>query len=387
MAYFKVLIFIILVFPATTSALAQNTDRIAEINSATIGLRGGYDSNPTDGERARGSAFVTQALNWDYARGSNRDGYGLSLTMQNTTYHPRVIAASLANNLTFTAATPLTEALTLRGVLTASNEQTWSRRQNAALLRTRLEYDQETFRLFGSLEARAGALNERNYFALGSFLPRDENSLTVTTLAGAAYKTTYGEIGVSASAARTRYLEDYDYIGFRRDNDRVQPNLFYAGNVAGATLEGSVSPLNAWFPAKDFDSLRRLLYTAKAKIPLGAFTVALTSSRTTQETTLPFSVIDLVTQHEARLTARFWEKNAVSLFVRQKIDDYYGLSAKATTRSLGLEYARNLDNGFAATAAVTARRVRETGNSIPDAINVMIGLQKQFEFSKAEKKS
>ncbi len=375
---------LILALPAHR-AIAQASAPTSESSVATIGLRGGYDSNPGDAPEARGSIFATQTLNSDYASGSAKQGYGVSVATANTTYDPRVLAANLNDTVTFNAATLLADNLVLRGTLAASDEQSWSRRQNSLLLRTRLEYDTVDYRLFANLEARIGALNERNYFALGSFLPRDENSAALTAMPGAAYKTAYGEIGVSLSATRVSYLEDYDYIGFRRDNDRLQPNLFYSGKLGAVTLEGSVSAFNALFPAKDFEDVRRILYTAKLNIPFGWAALDLASSRTVQDTTLPFSVIDVVDQHESRLTAKFWSKNAVGFFVRQKTEDYLGLYAKATTRSIGLEYARNLGDGLAATAAVTARRVKETGIAIPDALTVQIGLQKQLDFRKAGK--
>ena len=361
-----------------SEASAAETAVAAETSVLTLGLRGGYDSNPTDSAVARASAFSTAILGYQYLNGSAKDGISLSLNAVDTYYDPRVAAPALANSATFNAATLLADKLVLRGTLAASNEQTWSRRRNAASARLRLDYETSDFRLFGSIEAGLAALNERNYFALGAFLPRDENVGTLTVLPGIAYKTRVGEFGVSLTAARVAYLEDYDYLGFRRDNDRLQPNLFYSGTLRGVTLEGSLSALDAVFPNKDFDDLRRLLYTAKLKLPFAPFVLELASSRTAQDTTLPFSAIDIVDLHEAKLSWKLGSRSVLSLFARAKSDDYTGLGAKAVTRGIGMEYAYSFASGLTATAQASLRRVRETGTSVPDGFNIQFGLQRAF---------
>jgi hypothetical protein len=354
-----------------------------ETSVLTLGLRGGYDSNPTDGPVARASAFSTMLLGFQYLNGSAKDGISLRLDALDTYYDPRVAAPALSNSASFNAATLIADKLVLRGTLSASNEQTWSRRRNAASARLRLDYDTGDFRLFGSVEAGLTALNERNYFALGAFLPRDENAGTLTVLPGIAYKTAIGEVGVSLTAAKVAYLEDYDYLGFRRDHDRLQPNLFYSGSLRGATLEGSLSVLDAVFPNKDFDDLRRLLYTAKARLPFAPFVLELASSRTAQETTLPFSAIDIVDLHEAKLSWTLGPRAVLALFARMKSDDYTGLGAKAVTRGIGLEYAYRLASGLTATAQASLRRVRETGVAVPDGFNIQFGLQRSFSLGGA----
>jgi hypothetical protein len=363
---------------AAETAAAAKTVAATETSVLTLGLRGGYDSNPTDGPVARASAFSTTILGYQYLNGSAKDGISLSLNAVDTYYDPRVAAPSLANSATFNAATLLADTLVLRGTLAAGNEQTWSRRRNAASARLRLDYELGDFRLFGSVEAGLAALNERNYFALGAFLPRDENAGTLTVLPGIAYRTGLGEFGVSLTAAKVAYLEDYDYLGFRRDNDRLQPNLFYSGTLRGVTLEGSLSALDAVFPDKDFDDLRRLLFTAKLKLPFEPFVLELASSRTAQDTTLPFSAIDIVDLHEAKLSWKLGARSVLALFARAKSDDYTGLGAKAVTRGIGLEYAYNFASGLTATAQASLRRVRETGTSVPDGFNIQFGLQRAF---------
>jgi hypothetical protein len=350
----------------------------SEVSALTLGLRGGYDSNPTDGPVARGSAFSTAILSYQYVNGSAQDGISLRLDASDTVFDPRVAAPNLSHAASFNAATLLGEGVVLRGTLSASNEQTWSRRRNAASARLRLDYQAGDVRLFGSIEAGLSALNERNYFAYGAFLPRDENAGTLTVLPGIGYQTGFGEVGMSLTAANVAYLEDYDYLGFKRDHHRLQPNLFYTGTVRGVTLEASLSRLDAVFPDKDFDDLSRLLFTAKLKLPFEPFVLEVASSRTAQETTLPFSAINIADLHEAKLSWKLGAHSVLALFGRVKSDEYVGLGARSTLRAVGLEYAYSFASGLTATAQASLRRVRETGVSVPDGFNIQFGLQRSF---------
>jgi len=370
-----------------TAARAEDAAPSATVVSATIGLRGGFDQNPTDSSEARGSAFETQTLSFDYVHGTAKEGYSVNLTSVNTFYDPRVAAPSLSNNLTFNNGLDLGGGVSLRTTLQALNDTSWSRRQETALLRNRVEYDQPSYRLFMNLDTSINSLNERNIFALGNFLPRPENYVNVTVLPGAAYKLPFGEVGASFSATDMVYLEDFDYIGLRRDETRLQPNLFANATYKDIAVEGSISPFRAIFPAKDFDTVKKLLYTAKLKVPWKMFTLDLSSTRTVQDTTLPFSAIDVVTQHEARLTAKINDANAVSAYYRWKQDDYRGLGAIELVKTIGVDYAHKLGNGFVATTSVSTRKVQETGSVIPRAFNVTLGLQKQLDFSPSNDKS
>ncbi|MBN9061179.1 MAG: hypothetical protein BGP06_03100 [Rhizobiales bacterium 65-9] len=354
-----------------------------DISAAVIGLRSGYDSNPADVDGGRASAVLTQYARWDFLRGSDKDGFGVALNLANTVYDPRALAPTLNNEAAFKHAMGLSDALLLRSTVVASNEQTWSRRRNSLSWRERLDYENGAWRLFLGAEATVASLNERNIFALGGFLPRDETLATASLLPGAAWRAPFGEIGVSLAASRTRYLNGKDYIGFSRHNDRVTPNLFGSLSIRGVSLEGSISAFNAIFPDKDFENVRRILYTAKATIPYDRFTLSLSSQRAALDTTLPFSVINISSLHEGRLSAKLNEKNTLDVFARYKTDDYLGLDARAATFAGGVEYQRALGDGLTAIAAASWRRTVETGLDPVNALNLQVGLQKQFDIGAA----
>lgn len=361
--------------------------RADDISAAVIGLRGGYDSNPANIEGGKGSAFLAQYANWDFLRGSDKDGFGVSLNLANTVYDPRALAPALNNVATFKHAIGLAPNFLLRSTLSVENEQTWSRKRNAMLWRERLDYESGPLRYFISADARVTSLNERNIFALGGFLPRDESFTTLSLLPGLAWRSSWGEIGASLSASRTHYLHGTDYIGFIRHNDRLTPNVFASFSLYGATLEGSLSVFNAIFPDRDFDNVRRILYTAKATIPIDRFTFSLSSARSAEDTTLPLSVINISALHEGRVSAKFDDSNRLDIFARRKTDDYVGLGARASTFTAGLEYQRRLEVGLTAIAGASWRRTVETGANPVTALNIQFGLQKQFDIGVARPKS
>ncbi len=373
---------LILAASARTASGAENASPIPERSVAVVGLKGGFDSNPSGVEGEKGSPVPALYASWDYLHGTIEDGYGLNLTLLETQYDPRNLAASRAHALTLRHSLSPGAATAIQSSLTAGDEQTWSRRKSSLAWRERIDHGIGPFRLFGSAEARITALNERNVFNLGDFLPHNQNFGTLAGTVGLAWNSGRTEIGVSFGASQLRYLDGMDYIGLRRDHYRLQPNLFFSTLIGEAALEGSLSPFRAAFPDKEFDTVDSLLYTAKLKLPWKALTLELGSNRSVEDTTLPFTVIDLVTTHEAKLTARIDERNAVSLVARRKTDDYVGLDARSDQKSIGLEYQRALGDGLTATASGQWRRTKETGLTPVDSFNLLLGLQKQIDLSR-----
>jgi hypothetical protein len=379
------IIILALVFHASLALATEKPAEDKESSIAVIGLRGGFDSNPAGVQGANGTPVATTYATWDYLHGTVQDGYGLNLSLVETHYDPRALASARAHSLTLKHGFSLGEASALQSSLTASSEQSWSRRKSSLSWRERLDHSIGAFRLFASGEARMTALNERNVFNLGDFLPRDENFGTLGLTTGAAWRSGETEIGLSFSAARIHYIEGVDYLGFRRDHNRLQPNLFFSTELKGAAIEASLSPFRAYFPEKEFDAVESLLYTAKLRLPYERFTLDLGSLRTVEDTTLPFSVINLVTAHEAKLTARIDDDNAVSLSARRKTDDYVGLDARSDQKGVGIDYQHNLGKGLIGTVAGAWRKTKETGLTPVTSFSVMLGLQKQIDLSRIGK--
>jgi Putative beta-barrel porin 2 len=365
---------------------AQSAPSDQVVSEGSIGLRGGYDTNPTDMPGAHGSAFVTETASYDYLRGSLAgDGLGLKINVSNTDYDPNVAAPSTSVLVAATKAVELTPDLNLRSTLTTAVDDNWARRMQSAQWRNRIEYDTSDVRVFANIDASLSALNERDIFTASSFLPEDENFVTATAMPGFAYKFNGGEVGTSVAFSRVAYLAP-DIFGLDRSHDVVQPNAFFSAKVNGIELEGSLSPYLAVYDTADFDTVRQLLYTAKIRYPSGPWTVGIGSSRTIQDTTLPFVSLDSVLAHEASVSYKLDDKNAISLLARYRRDDFLGIPDLWSTVVLtGIDYAHDFGDGLIGTAGVSVRQVTRPGEYQPLALNLQFGLQKKLDFGNPPK--
>jgi hypothetical protein len=371
--------------PAAAPAETPQAAQAETVSAGSIGLRTGYDSNPTDTLGARGSLFATQTINYDYLRGSLQEGIGFTLKVADTLYDPNVAASATNIVAAVTGAVRLAPNLSLRTTLTTTIDDNWARRSHAVQLRNRIEYETTEFRVFTNLDTGLSALNERDIFTEGAFLPLDENFATTTIMPGFAYKFGVGEIGASVALSRVAYFAP-DIFGLDHSHDIVQPNAFFTAKVSGIELEGSLSPFLATYDTTDFDTVRQLLYTAKARYPTGSWTFGLGSSRTMQDTTLPFASLDAALAHEASVSYKFDDSNAVSLLARYRRDDYLGVADYlgvdlwSTTFLTGIDFAHDFGDGFIGTAGVSVRQVRRPDEIQPWALNLQVGLQKKLDF-------
>jgi hypothetical protein len=374
-----------------SSATAQSTSP-ETVTSGSIGLRSGFDTNPTDTLGAHGSAFVTETVNYDYLRGSAGEGLAVKLSLSNTDYDPNVAAASTTALAAVTGTLVLAPDLNLRSTLTTTVDDNWARRSHAVQWRNRIEYDTSQIRLFANLDAGVNALNERNIFTASAFLPYDENFATVTVMPGFAYKFEGGEAGTSVALSRVGYFAT-DIFGLDRSHTVIQPNAFFKAKAAGVELEGSLSPYLAVYDTTDFEAVRQLLYTAKARYATGAWTLGAGSSRTIQDTTLSFASLDSVLAHEASISYKLDDDNAISLLARYRRDDflgvadYLGVDLWSTTYLTGIDYAHNFGDGLIGTAGISVREVVRPGEIQPLALNLQIGLQKKLDFGDPPKQA
>ncbi|MDR6873687.1 hypothetical protein J2Y55_004716 [Bosea sp. BE125] len=92
-----------------------------------------------------------------------------------------------------------------------------------------------------------------------------------------------------------------------------------------------------------------------------------------------------MTAHEIKLTAKINEANAVALSLRRKTDNYLGLEALSDQKSIGIDYQGALGDGLTATASASLRKTKETGLEPVTSFSLMLGLQKQIDFSKPGK--
>lgn len=369
-----------------SSAGARAAEGEQVLSAASIGLRGGYDANPINRFGVRGSGFLSQIAAFETVQGGERDGFAVALALQNTLYEAAEIAPATTLTATFRHAMTLGEGLVLRSSVMTTAEQSWARRAAAVTWRERVDRDVGALKLFLALDARFVSLNERNIFAAGSFLPYAESFATFAMLPGASVKVGPAEVGASVLAARSGFRFPTDYLGMKRDNDRLQPNLFASGEWAGVRLEGSVSLAYIRFRAGAFAPITLPLFTAKATIPLdrigapfGGMTLTLATQRTLEDTTLPFSVFALSTLSDARLAYRFPAGHQVSLTARHKADVYLGLGVRSVLTMLSADYEHRLTEALSAHAGVSVRRVHDEGAPPVSAFTVQVGLTRRLD--------
>jgi hypothetical protein len=129
----------------TLPAMAEEKAAETLVSTAVVGLRGGFDSSPTNSKGEKGSPTLTGFASWNYLRGTLQDGYGLDLLLVDTQYDPRELAASRLHTLTLKHATAIGGNLSLQSSLAIENEQTWSRRRSSLTWRERLNLSSALF--------------------------------------------------------------------------------------------------------------------------------------------------------------------------------------------------------------------------------------------------
>jgi len=369
----------------TAPAWAEKTSKTQpEIDfSMVAGLRGGYDTNPTDGPRPRerSAPSLVQTLSLDYNHRRDDHAYGLSLVTANTLQDGSVAPSLFNNSLTFSYRRKLRDRWLWTATLNGLSEQTWSRRLAAAVWRNRVDYFGEGYRLFSSLEGRYAHLNERNPLVFGGFLPDGETLASATVTPGMALVRKDGEIGVSGAVGRVSSLSDFDYLGLRRSHHRMQVNVFASLRLRGAAVEGSVSPFRADFDIPDFEPVRTLLYTGKATLPYRNVVFEAKSQRVANDTTFPFAALNIVTEHQATATAKLTDRFALAGYGRWKTESYQGLDLTILTRTVGLDAAYRFDGGWIGTATLAQRQISAGIVSMPSAYLVQVGFQKQLSLA------
>lgn len=379
---------IILAVIAAVPAHAEEKKNSADITAAaTIGLRGGFDTNPIDILDGQASPFAGQTLSFEMLRATSDSTLSIKADSGANVYSTTVSPPQSAHSMTVEGRVALKDDFGLRGTMSANTETGFSRQSTNALARLRADYDTKDFRAFSSIETKITSLNERNIFALGGFLPDPEVFATFSSLTGGAVKTKFGEFGLSLLLSHVRYAR-LDYIGLQRNHNRIQPNFFFNSQLGPVSLEGSLSYFNARFASTwDFANIQKVLYTGRAKLPIGDFSLEAVASRTMLDTTLPFSALVMSTAYDLRGTYKLSPTSAIGAFARWKQDDYLGLDAVTTAYLFGVEYGYRLPMDLVGSLTVAARHTKYQGQPSFWSGQVQVGLQRRFDLMGASEKS
>lgn len=343
-------------------------------------LRTGYDANPRGDKASRGSPLLGYGLTLDHQRLFDDQVVKLGVGAQSDYYAPSAAEPSALYRLSAEHAAKLSDAVDHRVVLTAVHEDDDATRRNSLGLRERLEAKSGRLRLFALAESRLSSLNERNVLLGSDFLDEPQPFWINTLTPGVALAEGDNQAGVSVALSRVDYLETSDYLGLRKDQERVQPFFFWAFKLKDLKVEGSISQALVAWPDKDFSGLSKFLYGVEASLPVGAFIVSGSSSRTIEDTTFPTASLALVTNHEARATWKPDEANALSVFWRQQRRTYLEVDVSTRANVLGADYARKIAPDRALTLTAFYKEGTTAGIAPIRSFAALVGLQQSLSW-------
>ena len=345
---------------------------------ASLKLRGGIDANPTlqpGASRAAGFAGVDAAF--AAGRGDDDARIGVVGDMQHTDYAVRGLAPAEHYKLALKAETALPDDWSLRSTTGAEVSRNYSLRSFDAVQTVRIRADGRIIRPFLTGELRYTTLNETS-IVFGDFLPESQRFARATAIPGVLLDFGKAKIGTSLNVSATRYLDEPDVFGFRRNNERVQPYLFFMFNDQGLDVFASISRLNGFWHDPDFSDVRQTLYEVSVGKKAGPFSLDISAQRSAEDTTFPISPLALVTSAGVTLGYQLDAQTALRGFARRQRTDYLDSPFYSDNMSLGIGVDRDLGNDM--TLGLEIARITGTalgGEAVKGGV-AMLSLSKKF---------
>jgi hypothetical protein len=327
---------------------------------ASARLRGGYDANPMllPG-KGNGSAFGGVDAAFAAGHGDDDRRIGVTGEAQHVEFAKGGIVPSDRQSIALKAETEIGKGWSLRATTQATNVTNYNVRAFDAVATAKLRPDAGTVRPFLTTELRYATLNEPNA-VLGDFLPEPQKFSRATAIPGVVLVTDKFELGTSVNVSATRYTQEPDLFGFKRNNERVQPYLFASVKDQGLELSGSVSYLRGTWHDVDFSPVREVLWDVALSKTAGDLTVELSAQRGVEDTTFPVSPLTVVTSYSATLSYAATAALSLRVFARGLRTDYLDSPFTARTQAYGAGV--NYDLGKFTTLALDVSRV--TGRQI-----------------------
>jgi hypothetical protein len=267
----------------------------------SVQLRGGIDAYPTLLPGAQPSAFV--GLDGAFAVGREQsDGKaGLVGEIERTEYAARHLDPSERYRLVLKAESTAFDNWSLRSSSSIQSVRSATLRSFDAAQSVRAQWTGWTLRPFLAAEAHYTTLNETNAI-LVDFLPNDQRYGRAVLIPGVTMTAGNAEFGASVNLSGTRYAERLDLFGFRRDNERIEPFLFYRYAGDGLSVTASISRFYGNWHDPDFSKVRETLYDVAVSRTVGAWTLDLGAKRFAGETTFPISPITISSGQSIKLS-------------------------------------------------------------------------------------
>lgn len=321
----------------------------------SAGLRGGYDANPMllPG-KGNGSAFGGVQASFAAGHGDDTRRLGVTGEAMHMEFAKRDIVPSDKQSIALKAETEIGKGWSLRATTEATNVTNYNVRAFDAVATAKLRPDAGTVRPFLTTEFRYATLNEPNA-VLGDFLPEPQRFTRTTAIPGVVLVTEKFELGTSVNVSATRYTQEPDLFGFRRDNERVQPYVFASVKDQGFALSGSVSYLRGTWHDVDFSPVREVLWDVALTKQAGDLTIELAAQRGVEDTTFPVSPVTVVTSYGASLSYAASAALSLRVFARALRTQYLDSPFTARTQAYGAGASYDLGKSY--TLALDVSRV------------------------------
>jgi hypothetical protein len=309
--------------------------------AASFRLRGGYDSNPLLAPRGKGSPLIA----WEAAAAYGRDHgewiTGVTGEASLTRYRDEGFEPVQAYRLRLRLANKSQNDVSVDATTTLAHASNYDTKSDLANQRLHLQWVGREVRPFVAGDLRFASLNEANVL-LGYFLPEPMRYLRGTITPGVAYVKDGAEAGVSLALSRTKYENEFDLFGFRRDNDRLQPALYAKYTAENLALSGAVSLLRQYSQDEFFTDVNTVLFEFSLAVRKDGWSGEVALARTAEDTTFPVSPVTINTNFQARVTRDLNDRTSAGLFGRVLHRKYWDSPFYSRTRVVGLEITREL---------------------------------------------
>ena len=188
-------------------------------------------------------------------------------------------------------------------------------------------------------EVRAASLNETNPIS-GDFFPEPQRFLRGTLIPGVALHRGDFEVGVSVNLSATRYEDELDFFGYRRDNERIHPFLFARYRKDKLSAFAAVSRLHGDWHDADFSDVRATLFEASLDYDGEPVAFELAAARTATDTTFPLSPVSIDTSLRGSAEVKLDQKTAVSFFGSHVEREFLDSPFRIRTTRYGVGFER-----------------------------------------------
>lgn len=341
---------------------------------ASAQLRGGYDANPTLSPQKSGSAVAELSGNLAVAKGDASRGIGAVGDFSRAEYTAGRTAPNERYKLEFRAMTEV-DGWSLRAATRAESARNYSVQSFDATQIVKVRAPEALVRPFATVALQYSTLNETNAL-LGDFLPQAQRFLRGTITPGIAVKLGKAVVGISADVSVTRYTQEPDLFGFRRNNERLEPFAFLAVSDQDLDFYASISRFYGRWHDTDFSNPQETMFDVSLSKKAGPLQLGLSAQRTAQDTTFPISPIIVTTRYGAEVQLSLTDSLSVRAFGRNIRSDYLDSPFTTSTKALGLGATYDLSDGFTMGAEIARIRGSAIDGSPIEGGLAMLSLKK-----------